>query len=292
MFLAHAGAAAQALAVERNLDETLERMVVAAHAAWPDVHLPEATFLAHVAERLSTADDSGRALGAIHAPDLYLACGCTHGDAQALLAFERQYMSEVSLYIGASPETAPFADEVKQDLRVRLLMGADGDPPRIAAYNGHGPLGGWLRMAAVRTAIDLRRARARRERREEEEPLLRLMSADPDPELRLIKRDSRLAFEAAFKSTLAALEPREANVLRLYFLHGMTPEAIGRLNKCTGRTVNRWIAKAREKILAETRAQIDARLSLSTSQLGGVMELIESQLDVSVRKFLGDPGSG
>ena len=49
-----------------------------------------------------------------------------------------------------------FVDEVRQVLRTKLLVG-DGAPPKIADYSGRGPLDGWVRAAAVRAAIDLKR---------------------------------------------------------------------------------------------------------------------------------------
>jgi hypothetical protein len=40
-----------------------------------------------------------------------------------------------------------------------LLVGSDGEPPRIGEYAGRGALQGWLRISAVRVALRLSRKR-------------------------------------------------------------------------------------------------------------------------------------
>jgi len=54
------------------------------------------------------------------------------------------------------PESAPVARGAsKQERRQRLLL-PDGDrPARITQYGGRGPLGGWLRVASARLAVNL-----------------------------------------------------------------------------------------------------------------------------------------
>ena len=49
-----------------------------------------------------------------------------------------------------------MVDDVKQELREKLLV-ASGALPRIADYLGEGPLTGWVRVSATRTALNLLR---------------------------------------------------------------------------------------------------------------------------------------
>ena len=56
---------------------------------------------------------------------------------------------------GASTRSPPqLVEEVKQVLRVQLLVARDGKPPGIGGYKGKGPLRGWLRITATREAVD------------------------------------------------------------------------------------------------------------------------------------------
>ena len=47
---------------------------------------------------------------------------------------------------------------MRQRLRERLFVGSDGEPARLASYSGRGPLGTWVRIAAIRLALNLRRS--------------------------------------------------------------------------------------------------------------------------------------
>src|SRR5204863_54439 len=50
-----------------------------------------------------------------------------------------------------------FVDEIRQRLRTKLFVPEAGETPKIADYTGRGPLGAWVRVAAMRTALNLRR---------------------------------------------------------------------------------------------------------------------------------------
>src|SRR5579884_1384958 len=117
--------------------------------AWPGVDVADADFAAAV-ERHRPAPE--------HLADLYLATACAAGNAAALAAFERTHLSQVAAFVARTDSDPAFAEEVRQRLREKLLV---GQPPRISEYAGQGPLGGWVRVAAVRMALDLRKMTAR-----------------------------------------------------------------------------------------------------------------------------------
>jgi RNA polymerase sigma-70 factor (ECF subfamily) len=286
-FLAHSGSARDALAAAPDLEALLAQLVATARAAWPGIIVEDDAFLRHVAERLPGEGGPREALAALHAGDLYLACACAVGEPRALAAFEKQFLSQVDAYLARTEGQAGMAEEVRQALRTRLLVG-DGDrPPRIASFTGQGPLGGWLRMATARVAVDLHRASKRESGRESSLPSA--PGDAPDPELEYLKLRWRPELEAAFESTLAALGAQEANVLRLYFLNGVTAEAIGTLYQVSSRTVQRWIVDTRQRILHETRKRLAERLEMSVSQIDTVMGLVQSQIDVNLPGLLGRP---
>ncbi len=284
LFLQHVKNGKEALAADPRLEERLGELLGAARVAWPDVALDDDTFLQHLAERLPEEGDAVAALGAVHGPDLFLACACLGGDPRALAAFDRHFLSEVASFLGRADALAGFTDEVKQALRTRLLL-TDGDIlPRIGRYNGRGPLGGWLRMVATRVAVDLRRERA-----SEDSPIADaelLPSAAPDPELDYLKTRYRHELEEAFRATLAGLAARDSNILRLHFLDGLPAEAIGVMYKVSGRTVQRWLADLREQILARTRELLTEKLRVSTAELDSLMVLVQSQVQLNMRDIL------
>src|SRR5215472_13058474 len=219
-----------------------------------------------------------------YASELLLAAACARGDARALARFEKQFLSKVEAYVARLDSSPAFADEVRQLLRTKLFVSEAGGPPKIAAYRGTGPLGGWLRVAAIRTARDLLRSRKRHDAQREPAGL-HLRPQAPDPELRYLKQHYARELGEAFERTIAALSPKQRNVLTLHFLEGMSSSAIGQLYGVTGAAVRLWIKDYREALLAETRRILAERLKLGSAELDSVVGLVQSQLDVSISRL-------
>lgn len=283
LFLRYPGVAKEAASADRKLEETLAALLEAGRAAWPGVQVEPEVFLRCLAERLSASTDIVGALGALHGSDLYLACACAAGDPQALAAFDAAFLAHMPEYIGRMRADAgpTFAEEVKQAVRTRLLVAESDTVPRIASYNGRGPLGGWVRMVSVRLAVDHFREQSPPAVLADDEALL-ARTSPADPELAYLKTHYRAVFETAFRRALAALSPKEANVLRLHFIEEMPSSVIGTIYQVSGRTVNRWIADIRARILAEARGLLCDELHLPASQLESVLDLVRSQMDLSL----------
>jgi len=282
-FLPHVRHGREALAAAPALDGLLADLLVAGQAAWPDLALPPEAFLRHVAERLPPDGDPVEALRAVLAGDLYLACACTTGDAAALQLFEKQFLAPVAEYVSRADALPAFTDDVKQALRARLLVAGEAALPKIAGYSGQGPLAAWLRMTATRVAIDLRNAERAHQRRDAAAPAPLLFAAPAaDPELAYLRARYTPELGTAFRTTLAALSPRERTVLRLHFLEAMNAEAIGKVYRVSTRTVQRWLERTRGRILRETRRLLAERLDLSATQIDGLITLFHSQFDISV----------
>src|SRR5262249_50262336 len=155
----------------------------------------------HVALKLSGEREPLSQLRAMHATDLYLACACAQGDPNALRVFERCYMPEATAHLLRAREGEAFADEVRQALRERIFVALDGQLPRIGTYSGRGPLAAWVRIAAVRVASNLQRAR-KGVTTTFVEPL---RSPLPDPELDYLRMRHGRELKRAFEATLVAL---------------------------------------------------------------------------------------
>ena len=97
--------------------------------------------------------------------DLYPACACARGDADAIAAFDRDYMREVDIALARMRVGPPRLSDVKQLVRQRLFVGggtagAPTSPGKIAEYGGRGDLRRWVRSVAVRTCLnDLRKGK-------------------------------------------------------------------------------------------------------------------------------------
>jgi RNA polymerase sigma-70 factor (ECF subfamily) len=256
--------------------------------AWPGVSLSLDVFRAQVAALVPEGTAIETALDSLHAEDLYLACACARKDARAITYFEDKYNPEVPSYVGQIDRSPTFLDEVRQDLRQKLFVPAtDGARPKICEYTGRGPLGAWLRVVAVRLALNMRRRPKHTVETEGDgAPVLR--SPNPDPELDYLKTRYKDEFKDAFQSTLAELSSDERNVLKLHYIDGLNIDEIGTAYRVHRSTVARWLAHSREKIMDETKKRLTERLKIQGSEVDSLIGLVRSQLDVSIYKYLKD----
>ncbi len=260
-------------------NEVLAQLLAAARKVWPRIEVAQEELAQYLDER-AIADDVAPEI----AGDLYLACACARGDGAALAEFESGFLSMVSRYIARIDATPEFADEVRQTLRERLFVAADGKAARIGEYNGRGPLGAWLRVAAVRTALNLVRSRGAGGVGGAAE--LDRLADSRDPERALVHAGYRAAFGKALESTVADLPADDRTILRFYYLDGMTIVEIGKLCRLHHSTVARRIERCHETILERTRHSLGAELGLDGDELNSVIRLAQSQVDVSLRKLL------
>ncbi|PTL76977.1 sigma-70 family RNA polymerase sigma factor [Vitiosangium sp. GDMCC 1.1324] len=285
VFASHLRPSARAYAELPSLEAVLAELLASARAAWPRVRLDEAVFLRHLAERLPPSEEPERSLRAVPAADLFLACACLHGDAAAHAALESHFFPKVAAAVARVHPGADTAAEVCQVLREKLLTSEPGRPPRMAEYQGQGPLAAWLRAAAVRTALNLRRT-ASRQARAEEEALADATVPGSHPELEHLRQRHRADFQAALAEALSALPSRERTVLRLHLVEGLSLERIGTMYRTHKSTVSRWLARARDEVLAGTRARLAERLHLSEGELYSLLRDVPHQLDQSLSALL------
>jgi RNA polymerase sigma-70 factor (ECF subfamily) len=255
----------------------------AARATWPAVSVDSAAFARRLGELVADAPDPVAAVGELCAGDLYLAAACAAGDPRALAAFEQHFMPDIAAYIARTDPDPAVADEVRQLVRQRLLVGDGAAPPKIATYGGRGPLGAWLRTVAVRTTLELVRARR------PDDPLdtaPELHAAGADPELEYLKARYATEVGDAFTAVLRELPERQRNILRLYFLEALTIETIAAMYRVHRMTVSRWIATWRDEIFAATQRLLRERLKVSPDELDSLLRLVQSRIDVSIRRHL------
>jgi RNA polymerase sigma-70 factor (ECF subfamily) len=260
----------------------IDALVVAALAraqrAWPTVTLDEEGFLRYLIDRLPRDVPFAEALEAIHAGDLYLACACGQQLPEAMVLFERQLMRAIEGTIARIDPSTDFRDEVRQRLRERVLT---GDPPRICDYNGVGPLEGWLRVAALRLALNTQREIRRNAQ-------LRVNALPPrDPELEAILCEHREQVEASFRSAFSHLRRSDRELLRLHYLEGVSFEEMGARRGVDRSTASRRVAAARQLLLEETHRELAKRVpAATTTSRDSLLQALRSQIDLSLESVL------
>jgi len=228
-------------------------------------------FAAFVAERPDASLD--------HARDLALACGCLAKEPAALADFERRFLARVEVYAGSLAKTVEV-EEIRQQLAIKLFVGG-----KLASYSGHGPLEGWVRVAASRIAIEL--SRLKRERSvDDPEQMVDRFGRELDGELAELRDRYRNEFSAALCDALAALEDGHRALLRLHYLEGATTAALAALYRTSRRSIVRRIAEARGALFEGTIELATTRLGLPRDRYLTLLELVRSQLDVSIARLL------
>jgi RNA polymerase sigma-70 factor, ECF subfamily len=254
----------------------------AAREIHPDVHLDDAAFLECVARHAASSEDRARFLATVHGADLFLACACAEGDSAAIARVTRSYSSKLRHALRRQGHDLELVAEVEQLLYLRLLVAAPDERPQIASYNGQIPLGAWLRVIAMRLAIDVLRRESKHAAVELQEGMARAQANQPGPGLARALDIARAAFEAAF----LMLDRRQKRLLRLHFLEGMSLEHIGARYDAHRATVARWIASAREQLLDAVRRGMAERLQVPVSDVDSLLVVVRSRLDLSIARFL------
>jgi RNA polymerase sigma-70 factor (ECF subfamily) len=271
---------------EGEAGDAVARMWRAGAEAWPGLAVDLARFRAHVARHAGGGDAEGDPPAPLHPGDLYLACACAAGTPAALRAFEDQILPAVAPALRRLDPSAAFADEVRQILRARLFVAEEGALPKISDYAGRGPLATWVRVAAVRTALNLRAAR-QRESPASVSQIVALAPPIDDPGLRHLKERFADQFKVAITAACDKLADRDKTILRLRFVDGLNIDQIGALYAVHRATVARWIAKIRDDVFDGTRDELRSSLHLDDEEFDSLLRLAHSQLDLSISTVLG-----
>jgi RNA polymerase sigma-70 factor (ECF subfamily) len=212
--------------------------------------------------------------------ELELCAACAAGEAAAIADFERRYFGEVDQALRNLDRHGDLTDEIKQVLREKLFT---GESPGIASYQGSGPLGRWVQVVATREALMWLRANRREAQRR---TLAAGIAEARDPDLDILRREYRPAFEQAFTDALAALTSKERNLLHYHLVGRLSIDRIGAIYHVHRVTAFRWLREARAKLVEQTRTLLAQRLQLGHDELESLLRLVQSRASVSVERIL------
>jgi RNA polymerase sigma-70 factor, ECF subfamily len=265
------------------LEPVLAAHLAASRAVWPAIDVDDAVYGGRLARVV--AEPTLAALERLHASDLYLACACATGDPAALAAFEAAYFDEVDHAARRTRAGDALAIEIKQRLRRILFVAEPPRPAAIAEFAGRGDLRGWVRVAATRDLIHALK-REKRDVHLGDDQLLDMLAPQADPELGYIGELYREPMIASVRAAFAALPARERRLLRLAMLEGLTIDELGTLHAVHRATAARWVAGARELVLARTREELAKRLGASAAEVESIIRLVHERVDVSLERLL------
>lgn len=219
------------------------------------------------------------------AGDLYLACACAQGVPAALEAFETAFGAMLKRAVARVDSSDAFVSDAMQALREHLLVGESDEPPRIASYGGRSALGTWLKIVAVRRAMNLRR----RKSDAPHEPLSAAAAAlahTMSPELGLLRARYKERFEDALRAAVRGLSARHRDLLRLHLVERRSIDGVAATYCVSRATAARWVAAAREALLEKTRLLFREQTGVTDSEFVSIVRALQSELDVSIASQL------
>ena len=265
-----------------------QAMLDTARAAWPEVRITPAQITDFIAQRLA-GTDLASALASAPAADLVLAAACSAQEPSAHAAFDA-VLTEVDAAGASTRSPADLIEDVKQLLRVQLLVVKDGRPPGIAGYRGKGPLRGWVRITATRELIRHQRKRAREA--PTDRPLDEALADASDPVLSQLKAEYRTEFASALREAISELDAEDRTLLRQQIVDRLSIDEIGAAFGVHRATAARWLQRARGALVTATQGRLAARLRVPVDEIESVIRLVQSQLDASVVRYLRDSDDG
>jgi RNA polymerase sigma-70 factor (ECF subfamily) len=271
-------------------DAAWTQLVSRARDAWPAVAFDEALLVDFIGPRLagagSGANDLPSAIAAAPAADLALAAACVAQEPTAHAAFDA-VLTEVDAAGSSTGATKDLVIEVKQLLRVQLLVPKDDKPPGITGYQGKGPLRGWVRITATRELIRHKKKQAR------EAPLPKSLeeaiggsAGGGDPLLEQLKAEYRTEFAIALREAIADLTAEDRTLLQQQIVEGLSIDELGAAYGVHRATAARWYNRARAALVSATHKRLAERLKMPVEQIESVIRLVQSRLDASVIRYL------
>jgi RNA polymerase sigma-70 factor (ECF subfamily) len=259
-------------------NEALRAAHVAGIAAWPRVELSVDDLARHV-ETLLVGSGAAEIL-ARHGADLFLACACALGNPRAVELFSQHYLGAVKAMVGHILPRALLEDLV-QSLHEQMLVRRGTTPPGIAAYRGTGPLAAWVRITATRAAVRMKKSAARFTDETVADGPHEVSGAGA--ETLFLRRQYGPALHAATLEAIAALPERPRELLRSYYVDGLTIDQLAERDGIHRATAARRVQSARMLVLASVRERAVVRLGIPDEEIDSVIRLVASQLEISLR---------
>ncbi len=275
---------------DRELGARLQTLAADAGEAVPGLEPDALDFVRYLAERIDPRQGLHEQLERCHAVELRLAQLCLRGEVLAIRAFEERFARDLRRLTLRFAGPQESAEDLAQIIREHLFVGRNGGPAKLTAYAGQGFLLNWLRITTTRLLMDQSKRKDRaRERPASERAILGL----PDPgnvELSFLKRSYRAEFSEALQQSARELPAGERHLLRQHLVGCMSIDQIAGGYGIHRATAARRLARARQRLMEGTREAMAGRLKLPADELDSVLELIRSQLDLSVGRFLASTG--
>jgi len=274
--------------IAASLEAAIGASVATARRRWPDLPVDAPDFPDYLLERARDQVQLAAALPRLRVDDLLLAWWASRNDSRAISAFDAAHADVLDRLLRRFHRLDP--DELRQALAIRLFVGTSTARPRILDYSGFGFLENWFKITAARTFLDAARSLGR-ERTDElsDDALFELASPRDDPRDAAERTQVIAAVKRMLAQAIATLPARERTYLRHVTVDGLRLEQIAATYQVHRVTVARVLASARRQLQDATRALVIGELGIASTGLASMLQLLDSQIDLSLQRLFPEP---
>ena len=244
--------------------------------------VPNAVWAARLAAVLDLHDDDAvrDSIAKLQLADLYLSCALAAHHPAALKLFERLMVPQIDRALRSFALGTDERDELRQRVRVRVLVSTADEPAKVAQYSGRGSLSGWIRTVAARVAINTRRDTQSHTDLDK----IPEVGLTETPEFSCLRQEHRAVFMDCLRNAFAQLTSRERAIVRLNYGSQMTAVALARSYSVHESTMSRWLASARSTMAINFETLAADALGENGS-IGDLLKVIQSRLDMSLHSL-------
>lgn len=190
--------------------------------------------------------------------------------------------------------SADLIDDAVGEVAAALLA---GDGAMLRGYQGHAPLGGWLKTIVIRTAQHLQELARRTAMCDNAEPLLARLTESMSG-AGTASRTAGLAHQALANHALAAplrralfdavqaLSLFDRALLAEAFVRGVGIEALAAKHGVHRGTLARWLSRAREQFVQAMRAQLATSVVRSDSEISSAIRAVSESMAGELMRLL------
>jgi len=208
--------------------------------------------------------------------------GCLRGDAEAQRTFVTRFGPVIDA-VARRFSRKISADDARQLVLARLLVGEAGATSRLAAFRGEGSLAGFVRVVAARVLVNAL------EKKTEDvlaESMVELAASSGSPEDALRDAEGRTRVKRAFEDAVAELDERDRALLRYTLIDGASIDAIGSLYGVHRATAARWLEAAKESLGRAMRRALDRSGTVPRDRADAIHSSVVSRVDLSLARVL------
>lgn len=276
-----------------SLESELASFVDDAAASYPQFSLDASAFVQHVGALCRADTPPHGELAKLSWPELYLAFACGLGVPQAVAEFQKAYDHDIDRGLRRASSVGLSEAELRQRAHVKMLVAGPGSAPQVMRYRGRGSLQGWVRVVVSRMAIDLLRSHgSEREVAVAPAILAEVGRAEADPRFEFLRERHRDVVQTALNDAFSALSDKERRILRGQLVQRLGTDDLGAMFGVHRSTASRWATAARAALMRHTHENLRSALGTGDQTARSLVEMVRSQLELSVERLLASRASG